>query len=83
MLVAGWLQRQQPATIEYLKAENRMLQGKVWSNFGAHEKARSLSPPLYCRERTTIPVGAATAEMLFGPLLAPHIRSAGRREPRP
>jgi hypothetical protein len=29
MLVAGWLQRQQPATIEYLKAENRMLQGKV------------------------------------------------------
>jgi hypothetical protein len=26
MLVAGWLQRQQAATIDYLKAENRMLQ---------------------------------------------------------
>ena len=25
MLVAGWLQRQRAATIDYLKAENRML----------------------------------------------------------
>ena len=25
MLVAGWLQRRQAATIDYLKAENRML----------------------------------------------------------
>ena len=29
MLVAGWLQRQQAATIDYLKAENRMLRERL------------------------------------------------------
>jgi len=29
MLVAGWLHRQQAATIEYLKAENRMLRARL------------------------------------------------------
>lgn len=29
MLVAGWLQRQQAATIDYLKAENRMLRARL------------------------------------------------------
>jgi hypothetical protein len=29
MVVAGWLQRQQAATIDYLKAENRMLRGRL------------------------------------------------------
>ena len=29
MLVAGWLQRQQAVTIEYLKAENRMLRERL------------------------------------------------------
>jgi hypothetical protein len=29
MLVAGWLQQQQAATIEYLKAENRMLRERL------------------------------------------------------
>jgi putative transposase len=29
MLVAGWLQRQQAATIDYLKAENRMLRDRL------------------------------------------------------
>jgi len=31
MLVAGWLQRQQAATIDYLKAENRMLREQLGS----------------------------------------------------
>ena len=29
MLAAGWLQRQQAATIEYLKAENRVLRERL------------------------------------------------------
>jgi putative transposase len=29
MVVAGWLQRQQAATIDYLKAENRMLRARL------------------------------------------------------
>jgi hypothetical protein len=29
MLVAGWPQRQQAATIDYLKAENRMLRAHL------------------------------------------------------
>lgn len=29
ILVAGWLQRQQAATIDYLKAENRMLRERL------------------------------------------------------
>jgi hypothetical protein len=29
MLVAGWLQRQQATTIDYLKAENRMLRARL------------------------------------------------------
>jgi hypothetical protein len=29
MLVAGWLQRQQAATIDYLQAENRMLRERL------------------------------------------------------
>jgi hypothetical protein len=29
ILVAGWLQRQQAATIDYLKAENRMLRARL------------------------------------------------------
>ena len=29
MLVAGWLHRQQAAVIEYLKAENRLLRGRL------------------------------------------------------
>ena len=29
MLLAGWLQRQQAATIDYLKADNRMLRKRL------------------------------------------------------
>ena len=29
MVVAGWLQRQQAATIDYLRAENRMLRARL------------------------------------------------------
>jgi len=38
MLVAGWMQRQQVATIDYLKAENRMLRDT--SRWRAHEFRR-------------------------------------------
>ena len=62
MLVAGWLQRQQAATIEYLKAENRMLRERLGGRRiiftdaerrQLAEKARALGP-MALRELGTI-----------------------------
>jgi hypothetical protein len=68
MLVAGWLQQQQAATIDYLKAENRMLRESLGGRRIIFKDAerRRLAEKARLLERQVLHEGAAGLRQLCG-----------------